>query len=55
MRPDAISGFPRIVSCDAFRHSFAAHLLAEEYDVRTIQGLLGRKDVTTMLYADVVD
>ncbi len=51
-----LSGVQKRVSCHTFRHSFATHLLENGYDIRTVQELLGHKDVrTTMIYTHVLN
>jgi site-specific recombinase XerD len=50
------SGIAKRASCHTFRHSFATRLLEDNYDIRTVQELLGHRDVsTTQIYTHVLN
>ncbi len=54
--PVMSAGFTKRAGCHTLRNSFATHLIEHGYDIRTVQELLGHKDVrTTMINTHVLN
>lgn len=55
-KASSFSGIKKKVTAHTFRHSFATHMLQNGYDIRTVQELLGHKNLkTTMIYTHVLN